>query len=93
MRTSVKEVILAPSFQESWELYPMPVKLCISICAIGTQGSMHSLTDVGKAGVQRYANFATLGNAYAREHGTRPSTTGLVLSASPVSLLAWVGEK
>lgn len=64
----------------------------INLC-IGTQGSMDSLTDIEKAGVQRYTNFGTMGNAYAREHGTRPSTIGLVLSASPVSLLAWVGEK
>lgn len=64
----------------------------INLC-IGTQGSMDGLTDAEKVGVQRYNNFGTLGNAYAREHGTRPSTIGLVLSASPISLLAWVGEK
>lgn len=41
----------------------------------------------------RNTNFGTLGNAYAREHGTRPSTIGLVLSSSPLALLAWIGEK
>lgn len=27
------------------------------------------------------------------EHGTRPATIGLVLSSSPIALLAWIGEK
>ncbi|WPH00867.1 Hypothetical protein R9X50_00369800 [Acrodontium crateriforme] len=44
-------------------------------------------------GLGRAQNFGELGNAYAREHGTRPATIGLVLSASPISLLAWIGEK
>ena len=33
------------------------------------------------------------GMAYAQEHGTRPATIGLVLSSSPIALLAWIGEK
>lgn len=33
------------------------------------------------------------GTAYAMEHGTRPSTIGLTLSASPIAMLAWIGEK
>lgn len=44
-------------------------------------------------GLQRGANFNQLGTAYAREHGTRPSTIGLALSSSPLALLAWIGEK
>ena len=40
-------------------------------------------------GLSRSNEFATLGNAYAREHGTRPATIGLVLSSSPIALLAW----
>lgn len=31
--------------------------------------------------------------AYAAEHATRPGTIGLVLSSSPLALLAWIGEK
>lgn len=31
--------------------------------------------------------------AYALEHATRPGTIGLVLSSSPLALLAWIGEK
>lgn len=50
---------------------------------------MSSLSAADKKGLKRCLDFATLGNAYAREHGTRPSTIGLVLSSSPIALLAW----
>lgn len=60
---------------------------------IGASGPTEDLSEADAKGVARINDFATLGNAYARHHGTRPSTIGLVLSASPISLLAWVGEK
>lgn len=41
----------------------------------------------------RGKQFQETGSAYAREHGTRTATIGLVLSSSPVALLAWIGEK
>ncbi|KAL1961992.1 hypothetical protein VTN77DRAFT_683 [Rasamsonia byssochlamydoides] len=44
-------------------------------------------------GVIRLSEFRRLGSAYALEQATRPSTIGLVLSASPLALLAWIGEK
>ncbi|KAH7032121.1 Alpha/Beta hydrolase protein [Macrophomina phaseolina] len=37
--------------------------------------------------------FSNAGFAYAMEHATRPATIGLALSASPIALLAWIGEK
>ncbi|GAM90445.1 hypothetical protein ANO11243_084880 [Dothideomycetidae sp. 11243] len=37
--------------------------------------------------------FVTYGDAYGREHATRAGTIGLALSASPIALLAWIGEK
>ncbi|GME56369.1 Alpha/beta hydrolase fold-1 [Neofusicoccum parvum] len=46
-----------------------------------------------QAGLARAAAFRTGGIAYALEHATRPATIGLVLSASPLALLAWIGEK
>lgn len=49
----------------------------------------NGLKDYEKKAMDRTNDFATLGNAYAREHGTRPSTIGLVLSSSPIALLAW----
>ncbi|EME83297.1 uncharacterized protein MYCFIDRAFT_52339 [Pseudocercospora fijiensis CIRAD86] len=60
---------------------------------IGQTGDESGLSAKEKKGVERCNEFATLGNAYARHHGTRPATIGLVLSASPISLLAWIGEK
>lgn len=52
-----------------------------------------SLSQEDQAGLARSADFRALGTAYASEHGTRPATIGLVLSSSPLALLAWVGEK
>ncbi|KAK6212132.1 epoxide hydrolase [Colletotrichum tabaci] len=43
--------------------------------------------------LQRGRAWGSTGNGYAVEHGTRPATIGLVLSASPLALLAWIGEK
>lgn len=61
--------------------------MCIGLQPEGS--STDSLSDAEKKGVERYENFGFLGNAYAREHGSRPSTIGLVLSSSPLALLAW----
>lgn len=51
--------------------------------------SESSVTAQEQRGLARAADFGTLGNAYAREHGTRPATIGLALSSSPLALLAW----
>jgi len=37
--------------------------------------------------------FREVGSAYASEHGTRTATIGFTLSASPLALLSWIGEK
>lgn len=39
--------------------------------------------------MDRSGKWMQTGLAYALEHGTRPSTAGLAISASPLSLLAW----
>lgn len=52
-----------------------------------------SLTAQEKRGLEKREYFHTLGSAYGKMHGSRPSTIGIVLSSSPVALLAWVGEK
>ncbi|KAG8631701.1 hypothetical protein KVT40_000841 [Elsinoe batatas] len=41
----------------------------------------------------RGKTWTDTGTAYGQEHGTRTATIGLVLSSSPVALLAWIGEK
>ncbi|KAJ4421952.1 hypothetical protein N0V82_003449 [Gnomoniopsis sp. IMI 355080] len=68
------------------------LNLCIGVDK-SQEVPVSSLSKEEQAGLERNANFGTLGNAYAREHGTRPSTIGLVLSSSPLALLAWIGEK
>ncbi|EUC37785.1 hypothetical protein COCCADRAFT_33094 [Bipolaris zeicola 26-R-13] len=51
------------------------------------------ITSAEKVGIERGDAFIAVGHAYAREHETKPSTIGLVLSSSPIAQLAWIGEK
>jgi microsomal epoxide hydrolase len=44
-------------------------------------------------GLQRGGEWRETGMAYGQEHGTRTATIGLALSASPLALLSWIGEK
>lgn len=46
-----------------------------------------------RAALQKAQDWRATGSAYAAEHATRPGTIGLVLSSSPLALLAWIGEK
>lgn len=55
--------------------------------------SIDGLSDIHKHGLDRDDWFETYGNAYSKEHGTRPATIGLVLSSSPIALLGWIAEK
>ena len=48
-----------------------------------------SVSDSERKQLQRLSDFGTYGNAYAKEHGTKGGTIGLVLSSSPLALLAW----
>ncbi|KAK7421200.1 hypothetical protein QQX98_002330 [Neonectria punicea] len=52
-----------------------------------------NLTQAEIEHVQRMLNFSSTGSSYIAEQGLRPSTIGLVLSSSPLALLAWIGEK
>ncbi|KAF5585062.1 aldehyde reductase II [Fusarium pseudoanthophilum] len=49
--------------------------------------------DLEREGLKRAEWFLKFGSAYALMHATKPATIGLALSTSPVSLLAWIGEK
>ena len=51
------------------------------------------LNELEEVGLQRAGDFKKLQSSYALQHATKPSTTGAVLSSSPLALLAWVGEK
>lgn len=53
---------------------------------------MDELGQQERKAFDRAIDFGAMGNAYAREHGTRPATIGLVLSSSPIALLAWSVE-
>lgn len=50
---------------------------------------MKSLTESELAGIKRGLDFVEFGTGYSKEHATRPSTIGLILSSSPIALLAW----
>ncbi|PVH81183.1 alpha/beta-hydrolase [Cadophora sp. DSE1049] len=52
-----------------------------------------SYTRLEKAGLLRAQEFSRIGSAYALEHATFPSTISFTVSASPLSLLAWIAEK
>ena len=47
------------------------------------------MNEQDQKGVKRMTDFTEKGSDYARHHGTRPATIGLVLSSSPIALLAW----
>ena len=51
------------------------------------------ITPAESKNLSRLVEFGTNGNAYAKEHGTKGATIGLALSASPLALLCWIGEK
>ncbi|KAF2190478.1 epoxide hydrolase 1 [Zopfia rhizophila CBS 207.26] len=55
--------------------------------------SENALSELEAKFIHRLHDFQATGNAYGREHGTRPATIGHALASSPVSLLAWIGEK
>lgn len=49
--------------------------------------------DLEKAALEKAKEAVDTGMAFALEQGTRPATIGLALSASPLALLSWIGEK
>ncbi|KZL79734.1 epoxide hydrolase [Colletotrichum incanum] len=56
-------------------------------------GSADALPQQDLQQLQKMATWRSTGTSYALEHGLRPATIGLVLSTSPLALLAWIGEK
>ncbi|CAJ2510783.1 Uu.00g064080.m01.CDS01 [Anthostomella pinea] len=76
-------------------LYPRAKAIHVNFCIMPDPGNVPetALAEPEKKGLIRAADFHRLGSAYALEHATKPSTIGLVLAASPLALLAWIGEK
>jgi microsomal epoxide hydrolase len=58
-----------------------------------TDGSGDNLTESEQQAVERTSKWMATSSAYSYEHGTRTATIGFALAASPVALLAWIGEK
>ena len=54
-----------------------------------TPDSTEGLTEQDHAHIARNKRWLATGWAYANTHATRPATIGLVLSSSPLALLAW----
>ncbi|KAL6920604.1 hypothetical protein ACHAP8_007378 [Fusarium lateritium] len=66
----------------------------INLCMIPEPADVKGeITEAEKKALVRGEEFAKRGSAYAMTHATKPSTIGLVLSSSPLALLAWIGEK
>ncbi|KAL4727120.1 hypothetical protein ACLX1H_006021 [Fusarium chlamydosporum] len=66
----------------------------INFCLMPEPSDVSSeVTEAEKKALPRAEEFQKLGSAYALMHATKPSTIGLVLSSSPIALLAWIGEK
>lgn len=51
--------------------------------------SLDSLDEFERTNVERGMAFVANENAYAKEHASRPATLGLLVSTSPLALLAW----
>ncbi|OAQ59227.1 epoxide hydrolase 1 [Pochonia chlamydosporia 170] len=51
------------------------------------------MSDDEKLAVHKATEFMDTANGFALEQGQRPATIGLALSASPLALLSWIGEK
>ncbi|KAI2620682.1 Alpha/Beta hydrolase protein [Hypomontagnella submonticulosa] len=53
----------------------------------------HPADELEKKALSKATEFVDTGNAFLLEQGTRPATIGLALSASPLAMLSWIGEK
>ncbi|CCF35757.1 epoxide hydrolase [Colletotrichum higginsianum] len=76
--------------------YPQCKAFHINMLAPSSQEEMlttANITEEESQHVQRMLKFSATGSSYLLEHGLRPSTIGLVLSSSPLAMLAWIGEK
>jgi microsomal epoxide hydrolase len=51
--------------------------------------NMDGVTPVELMRLGRAKGWVETGRGYSGEHATRPGTIGLVLSSSPLALLAW----
>ncbi|UPX13223.1 uncharacterized protein EKO05_0003744 [Ascochyta rabiei] len=69
------------------------VGIHLNMMTVQDQPDESELSALEKKAIKSANAWRQTGNAYAQEHGTRPSTIGSVLSSNPLALLAWIGEK
>jgi microsomal epoxide hydrolase len=55
----------------------------------GKELEISKLSKLEQEGMEILKIWRISRDAYAKEHGTRPATIGLVLSSNPVAMLAW----
>ncbi|KAF2709089.1 alpha/beta-hydrolase [Pleomassaria siparia CBS 279.74] len=74
--------------------YPECLGVHLNFCMMPepAPGGLH-VTELEAKGLKRLDEFMQTGLSYGQMHAHRPATIGHVLSASPVALLAWIGEK
>lgn len=77
------------------QTYPICKGIHLNFCMMNKPDSVpdSELDEVEKQGVQNATDFGLYAFAYGVQQGTRPATIGFALDASPISLLAWMGEK
>lgn len=75
--------------------YPTCKAIHLNFCMMEGADSVSDseINEVEQQGLKNTETFANFAFAYALEQGTRPATIGFVLDASPISVLAWIGEK
>ncbi len=95
---SVSNALLGLSRQLPSSFYTNPppfgvIGRTLHTAAHWTIGLPAALSPKERKGLERGTEFAATGRSYAMMQGTRPGTLGLVLSSSPLALMAWVAEK
>ncbi|KAJ9616865.1 hypothetical protein H2200_000585 [Cladophialophora chaetospira] len=74
--------------------YDAAKALHINFCIMPEpENPIGDMNEAERKGLERTHDFKTFNSSYALQHATKPSTIGAALSASPLALLAWVGEK
>ncbi|KAJ8114567.1 hypothetical protein OPT61_g3578 [Boeremia exigua] len=69
------------------------VGIHLNLLTSSEKPDLSKLSAIEKKALMAGKAWLETGNAYAQEHGTRPSTIGSVLNSNPLALLAWIGEK
>ena len=77
------------------QTYPTCRAIHLNFCMLEKPDSVSDSEPdkVEQKGIQAATDFGLYAFAYGLQQGTRPATIGFVLDATPLALLAWIGEK